>query len=109
MTTARPPLAPPVQNRSVERHRARAEFRRSSRDSPWILAGVWIDHVDFQAIAPGVEPLTGRLPDTGLLGWFDLPTVIAPDARAAGEAALQIAQQAFPRMVRARVPFGAMD
>ena len=93
----------------MERHQARAEFRRESRDSPWILAGVWVDHVAFQGISPGVEPLTGRLPGTGLLAWFDLPTVIAPDARSAGEAALQIARQAFPRMVRARVPFGATD
>ena len=93
----------------MERHRSRAEFRRASRDGPWVLAGFWVDHVDFQPAWPGVEPISGRLPDTGLLSWFDLPIVIAPDAQAAGEAALQIARQAFPGMVKPRVPFGARD
>jgi hypothetical protein len=89
----------------VEHHRARAEFRRASRDAPWVLAGVWVDHVAFQPAIPGVEPISGRLPETGLLGWFDLPTVIAPDARAAGEAALQVARESFPTTVRRTVPF----
>jgi hypothetical protein len=92
----------------VEHHHARAEFRRASRDAPWVLAGVWVDDIAFQPVGPGVEPITRRLPDTGLLGWFDLPTVIAPDARAAGEAALQVARQAFPRTVRRAVPFGTV-
>ena len=80
-----------------------------SRADSWVLAGVWIDHFAFQPVSPGVEPVTRRLPDTGLLGWFDLPTVIAPDARAAGEAALEVARQAFPRTVRRAVPFAAVS
>ena len=89
----------------MEHHRARAEFRRANRDAPWVLAGVWIDHVAFQPAVAGVEPISGRLPETGLLGWFDLPTVIAPDARAAGDAALQAARDSFPATVRRTVPF----
>jgi len=93
-----------VQNRAVEHHNARAEFRRVTRDDPWILAGVWVDHVAFQPATPGVEPITGRLPDTGLLGWADLPTVIALGVTAAGEAALIVARQAWPDRVRDVVP-----
>ena len=93
-----------AQNRAVENHNARAEFRRVTRDDPWILAGVWVDHVAFQPATPGVEPITGRLPDTGLLGWADLPTVIALGVTAAGEAALIVARQAWPDRVRDVVP-----
>ena len=89
----------------VEHHQARAEFRRESRDAPWVLAGVWVDHVAFQPVRPGVEPIARRLPETGLLGWLDLPTIIAPSIQAAGEAALQVARQTFPGMVRRGVPF----
>jgi hypothetical protein len=70
-----------------------------------VLAGVWIDHVAFQPVSPGVEPVAGRLPETGLLGWFDLPTIIAPSLEAAGEAALQAARETFPGKLRGGVPF----
>lgn len=67
----------------MERHQARAEFRRATRDDRWVLAGVWVDHFAFVPATPGVEPITRRLPDTGLLGWADLPPIIAPNLEAA--------------------------
>jgi hypothetical protein len=94
-------------NHEVQHHEARAEFRRGTRQHPWILAGVWVDHVVFQPASPGVEPITQRLPDTGLLGWIDLPTVIAPTVAAAGEAGLAVARQAWPDRVRTEVPFAS--
>jgi hypothetical protein len=93
------------QNRGVEQHQARAEFRRATRSDPWVLAGVWVEHVVFQPASPGVEPITQRLPDTGLLGWADLPTVIAPTLAAAAQAGLVIARQAWPERVSDEVPF----
>ncbi|HEV8699298.1 MAG TPA: hypothetical protein VGQ89_16510 [Candidatus Limnocylindrales bacterium] len=89
----------------AERYRASAEFRRASRTSPWVLAGVWIDHVAFHPARPGVEPIARRLPETGLLGWIELPPLVAPGREAAGAAALAAARQAWPDRVRARVPF----
>jgi hypothetical protein len=95
-----------MQNHSMaERYRANAEFRRADRQAPWVLAGVWIDHVAFHAARPGVEPIARRLPDTGLLGWAELPPLLAPDPEAAGVAALDVARQAWPGRVRSRVPF----
>jgi hypothetical protein len=91
--------------RMAERYRANAEFRRADRDTPWILAGVWIDHVAFHPARPGVEPIARRLPETGLLGWAELPPLVAPSALAAGAAALEIARRAWPGRVRAKVPF----
>jgi hypothetical protein len=91
----------------VEHHEARAEFRRASRHDPWILAGVWVDHVVFQPACPGVEPITRRLPDAGLLGWADLPTVIAPTIEAAGQAGLAVARQAWPDRAREEIPFAS--
>ena len=60
---------------------ARAEFRRAERGAPWVLAGVVIDHRLWPA-RDGVDPIHGRLPDAGLVGWADVGTVIAPDAPA---------------------------
>jgi hypothetical protein len=88
----------------VGHYQARAEFRRAKRDDPWVLAGVWVDHVAFEPASAGVEPIVARLPDTGLIGWVDLPTIIAPGIQAAGETALQVARQTFPGMVRRKVP-----
>jgi len=48
----------------MEHHQARAEFRRASRDAPWVLAGVWVDHVAFLPVRPGIEPIAHRLPET---------------------------------------------
>ncbi|HYU51245.1 MAG TPA: hypothetical protein VEO91_15080 [Candidatus Limnocylindria bacterium] len=89
----------------AERYRANAEFRRADRGAPWVLAGVWIDHVDFHPASPGVEPIARRLPETGLLGWVELPPLVAPGRQAAGAAALEVARHAWPGRVRAKVPF----
>jgi hypothetical protein len=95
-----------MQNQPMaERYRANAEFRRAGRGAPWVLAGVWIDHVAFHPARPGVEPITRRLPETGLLGWAELPPLVAPDSHAAGAAALNAARQAWPGRVRSKVPF----
>jgi len=103
-----PPAPSRVQNRPmVARFHASAEFRRSRRDGPWVLAGVWIDHVEFHPAGPGVEPIARRLPETGLLGWSELPPIIASGADAAGEAALSVARQAWPTRVRRSVPFAS--
>ncbi len=91
----------------AERYRANAEFRRADREAPWILAGVWIDHVAFHPARPGVEPIARRLPQSGLLGWAELPPLVAPNAEAAGAAALNVARQAWPGRVRSAVPFAA--
>jgi hypothetical protein len=89
----------------AERYRANAEFRRAGRGAPWVLAGVWIDHVDFHPARPGVEPIARRLPETGLLGWAELPPLVAAGPEAAGAAALEAARDAWPDRVRASVPF----
>jgi hypothetical protein len=89
----------------AERYRANAEFRRAAREAPWILAGVWIDHIVFHPARPGVEPIARRLPETGLLGWVELPTVVAAEPEAAGSAALDVARRAWPGRVRSKVPF----
>jgi hypothetical protein len=89
----------------AERYQANAEFRRAGRGAPWVLAGVWIDHVDFHPARPGVEPIARRLPETGLLGWAELPTLVAAGPEAAGAAALSAARHAWPDRVRASVPF----
>jgi hypothetical protein len=91
----------------AERYRANAEFRRASRTAPWVLAGVWIDHVDFHPARPGVEPIARRLPETGLLGWVELPPLVAPGPEAAGTAALEAARHGWPDRVRATVPFAS--
>ena len=43
-----------------------------------MLAGVLIDHRLWPA-SDGVQPIRGRLPDAGLVGWSDVAPVIAPD------------------------------
>jgi hypothetical protein len=98
-------LAHPIRIVIVHHHEARAEFRRSSRDHSWVLAGVWIDDIEFHPASPGVEPIRRRLPESGLVGWIELPIVIAPTAVAAGEVGLEVARQAWPRRVRRNVPF----
>jgi hypothetical protein len=89
----------------AERYRANAEFRRASRAAPWVLAGVWIDHVEFHPARPDVEPIARRLPETGLLGWAELPPIVAPRREAAGGTALGVARQMWPGRVGAKVPF----
>lgn len=86
-------------------YRARAEFRRLTRASPWVLAGVRVG-VTFRPAAPEVEPIRSRLPDSGLVGWatLDMP-IVAPDAERAGDAALEVARSTWPDRVCAAVPY----
>jgi hypothetical protein len=93
----------------VEHHEARAEFRRFDRNHSWVLAGVWIDGVSFHPATAGVEPIRRRLPESGLIGWIDLPVVIALTDGAAGEAALDVARRGWPARVRSVVPFANSD
>jgi hypothetical protein len=84
---------------------ARAEFRRRDRGSAWVLAGVRLDGRLWPAV-PGVEPVRQRLPDTGLVGWADLPSpVVAPTLADAAEVAIEVARAAWPRRVASRVPW----
>ena len=89
----------------MPRYHARAEFRRQSRTSEWVLAGVWLDE-RFQPVYVEVEPVRWRLPEAGLVGWSDLPTpLLAPDRDAALTAALEAARAAWPDRDRATVPW----
>ena len=89
----------------MPRYRARAEFRRQSRSSAWVLAGVWLDE-RFLPVSPEVEPVRWRLPEAGLVGWVDLPTpLVATDSAAALGAALEAARGAWPERARLPVPW----
>jgi hypothetical protein len=88
-------------------YRGRAEFRRADRGAPWVLAGVVIDHRLWPA-ADGVQPIRGRLPDAGLVGWADLDAVIAPDAPTAAKSALDVARGTWPQRARDRVPWSSL-
>jgi hypothetical protein len=90
----------------VPRYRGvRAEFRRRTHSSPWVLAGVWLDE-RFLPVSPEVEPVRWRLPDAGLVGWTELPTpVVAPDRETAIRAALDVARAAWPQRDRLPVPW----
>jgi hypothetical protein len=81
----------------------RAEFRRKDRAAPWILAGVWIRD-EFYPAAPGVEPVRGRLPGPGLVGWVDLGLVLARSPEQAAEISLQLAAGRWPGSHRDTVP-----
>jgi hypothetical protein len=90
---------------SAHAYLARAEFRRRHRNAPWVLAGVLVEGV-FWPAQPGVEPIRRRLPETGLLGWADLPApIIAGDTSTAAAVALQIAVAAWPSRARRAVPW----
>jgi hypothetical protein len=91
----------------VPRYAARAEFRRRDRGARWVLAGIRIDGV-FHPAADGIEPIRGRLPDTGLLAWADLPTaILAPDEATAASVALDVAAHTWPAESRGRAPFAS--
>jgi hypothetical protein len=95
----------------VLRYAARAEFRRRHRGARWVLAGVIVEGA-FHPAADGIEPVRARLPETGLVTWADLPTVIvAPDRASAATIALEVATARWPAEARGRVPFasGAPD
>jgi hypothetical protein len=90
----------------MNRYRARAEFRRRDAGSPWVLAGVVVDH-RFWPARPGVEPVRRRLPNGGLLGWVELDSpILAPDVDQAAEIALATARAAWPSRDRPGIPFG---
>jgi hypothetical protein len=98
---------PPTRRPRARRFLAAAEFRRRDRTAPWVLAGVWLDQTRFQPARPGVEPVTRRLPDTGLLGWSEPFPIIAPDEDAAAQAALAAARGRWPEADRRSVPFAS--
>lgn len=86
----------------MPRYRGRAEFRRSSTSSRWVLAGVRLAD-RFWPAEPGVEPVRRRLAP-GLLGWADLPSpILAPDIETAAETALVVAADVWPDRVPARL------
>jgi len=91
--------------RAAQRHRARAEFRRLTRDSGWVLAGISIGG-RFRPVHEGIEPIRGRLPEAGLLAWRDLPApIVARDPESAAAIALDVARATWPEQVREPVPF----
>ena len=86
-------------------YRARAEFRRHSRSSGWVLAGVWLDE-RFLPVSSEVEPVRWRLPEAGLVGWVELPSpLLAPDRASALPIALDTARAAWPDRARLPVPW----
>jgi len=89
----------------VPRYHARAEFRRKDLGSPWVLAGVVIDH-EFWPAVNGVERIRRRLREPGLQGWSDLPSeVLAPDIETAAQVALDVARTHWPKRARANIPW----
>lgn len=89
----------------MPRFSARAEFRRTSRNAGWVLAGVWLDGV-FYPVAPNVEPIRTRLPETGLVGWSDITTpILAAGETEAAAAAIEVARATWPKRTRSAVPF----
>jgi hypothetical protein len=84
----------------MRRFEARAEFRRASGSSRWMLAGVVIDH-RFWPARPGMEPVRGRLPGPGLLAWADMPVpIVAIDETSAADIALDVARATWPKSDR---------
>ena len=89
----------------MRRYRARAEFRRQTSGSRWVLAGVSIGG-RFEPAEEGVEQIRGRLPEAGLVAWRDLPDPIV--AASVGDAlaiALEVARARWPRFANGSVPF----
>ena len=91
----------------MRRYRARAEFRRSTRGSDWVLAGVSIGG-RFEPAQGGVEQIHGRLPEPGLVAWRDLPElIVAATIDQALMIALDVARGHWPRYDRNGVPFSS--
>jgi hypothetical protein len=89
----------------VRRYRARAEFRRSTRDSRWVLAGVSIGG-RFAPAQEGIEQIRARLPEPGLVAWRDLPDpIVAMNVDQALSVALDVARGRWPRFAGGPVPF----
>ena len=89
----------------MRRYRARAEFRRRTQESRWILAGVSIGG-RFAPAQDGVEQIRARLPEPGLVAWIDLPDpIVAAGVEQALTIALDAARGHWPRYDRDGVPF----
>ena len=96
----------PCHDANVPIYRGRAEFRRADRGTPWILAGVVIDHRLWPAV-DGVQPIRGRLPGPGLVGWSEVTPVIAPDVAAGAAASIEVARSTWPDRDRSNVPWAS--
>jgi hypothetical protein len=95
----------------MRRYRARAEFRRRTRDARWVLAGVSIG-ARFLPARDDVEQIRARLPEHGLLAWTDLPDpILAASVEQAMTIALEVARARWPRYQDGPVPhsFGTPD
>ena len=91
----------------MRRYRARAEFRRQTADSRWVLAGVSIGG-QFEPAEAGVERIRGRLPEPGLVAWRDLPDpIVAASLDQALTIGLDVARGRWPRHAAGPVPFRA--
>jgi hypothetical protein len=89
----------------MRRYQARAEFRRETRESRWVLAGVSIGG-RFEPAQSGVEQIHGRLPEPGLVAWRDLPEpIVAASIEQALAIALEVARGRWPRHAHGSVPF----
>jgi hypothetical protein len=89
----------------MRRYRARAEFRRRTSGSRWVLAGVSVGG-RFLSAAEGVERIRGRLPEPGLVAWRDLPdAIVGADVEQALAIALEVARARWPRYADGPVPF----
>ena len=89
----------------MRRYRAHAEFRRRTRESQWILAGVSMGG-RFAPAQDGVEQIRGRLPEPGLVAWRDLPgPIVAASIDQAITIALDVARARWPRHADGDVPF----
>ena len=89
----------------MRRYQARAEFRRGTRSSRWVLAGVSIAG-RFEPAQDGVERVRGRLPEPGLVAWRDLPEpIVAASIEQALAIALDVARGRWPRYAGGDVPF----
>jgi hypothetical protein len=89
----------------MRRYKARAEFRRRTRGSRWVLAGVSIG-ARFLPAADGVEHIRARLPEPGLVAWTDLPDpILATGVDQALTIALDVARGRWPRHAAGPVPF----
>jgi hypothetical protein len=89
----------------MRRYRARAEFRRRTRGSGWVLAGVSIG-ARFLPVRDGIERIRARLPEPGLVAWIDLPDpIVAGSIDHALSISLEVARARWPRYDRSAVPF----
>ena len=89
----------------MRRYGARAEFRRLTRESGWVLAGVSIGGRSLP-VHDGVEPILGRLPEPGLVAWTDLPDpILAGSVEQALTIALDVARGRWPGHGAGAVPF----